>query len=665
MPLPAPNLDNRRFQDLVDEVKRRIPQYCPEWTDHNVSDPGVALLELFAWMTEGLLYRTNQIPERTYVRFLEMIGVTLDPPRASSAPVTFYLSAPRQEELTIPAGTEVATLQTETQPAIVFSTEGPAVVRAPVVAGVFTQRASLGDKGWVEHDMRRLTRGDSVKVFPDPPAVDDSFLIAFKADHGHHVLAIGCGCRDAGGAGVNPEDPPVRWEAWQGEIDRWVPCELEKDTTGGFNRDGEIVVRTPAMVEHEFSGCRGYWLRCTVVKGANRYHVAPEIERRWQVEARGATVLARHAVTVFDEVIGTSSGEPGQRFAVLNAPLLARDPNTDFLVVEAPDGERQQWHEVDHFTGPAEARCFTLDSVDGLLQLAPALLQPDGRVRRFGAVPPRGSVLRVSRYQHGGGLSGNVGAGKIEVMKTAVPYVARVRNYQPAVGGRDAQSLDDAKVRAAEYLRSADRVVTAEDFEFHATRVGGVARARCLAPGPQPGETTAIRPGQVFVIVLPEVEEPRRPSPEQLVLTDELRRKLLDYLAPRCVIGAGVEARIAAITWVSVSAELLVPADSHPAVAVDVHKQAERALYEYLNPYTGGPARKGWPFGRDLHLSELFGLLQRIPGVEYIESIRLRTREAGQDTLKTAPPRITLLEYGLICSATHAVTVRRSNDQSK
>lgn len=665
MPLPAPALDTRRFQDLVNEVKKRIPQYCPEWTDHNVSDPGVALLELFAYLTEGLLYRTNQIPERAYIRFLEMIGVTLKPPQAAVAHVTFSLSAPRQDELTVPAGTEVATLQTETQPAIVFSTESAVTIRPPKVVGVFTERAALGEQGRVEHDMRRLERGDTVKMLPDPPAIGDSFLIGFATDHSRHVLAIQCGCKEAQGAGVNPDNPPLKWQAWQGALERWAPCELERDTTGGFNRDGEVVLRLPAMAEHEFADRRAFWLRCTFVDGEFRYQETPEIERRWQIESRGATVQARHAVTVVDEVLGTSNGEPGQSFAVINAPLLARDRKTDFLVVETPDGDRQEWHEVTHFTGPDDDRCFTVDSVEGTVTLAPSLLQPDGRMRRLGAVPPRGSVLRFSRYQHGGGLQGNVSVGKIEVMKSAVPYVARVRNHEPAVGGRDAQSLDDAKVRAAEQLRSAERVVTAEDFEFHTQRVEGVARARCLAPGPEPGSASAIRPGQVFVIVLPEVEEKQRPSPEQLVLTTELRHRVLDYLKERCVIGATVEARMAAITWVSVSVDLLVPVNSHPALAGEVWEKAERALYAYLNPFTGGPAGKGWPFGRDLHLSELFGLLQRIPGVEYIESIRLRTREEGQDTFKTAPPRVELKDLGLICSAAHTVSVRRSSDVSK
>src|SRR2546421_4035490 len=123
MPLQTPSLDDRHFQDIVDEAKRLIPHYCPEWTDHNVSDPGVTLIELFAWMTDLLLYRVNQVPDKVYIKFLEMIGVRLDPPRPASCPVTFYLSAAQPHRIVISEGTEVATVQTEVTPAIVFTTQ--------------------------------------------------------------------------------------------------------------------------------------------------------------------------------------------------------------------------------------------------------------------------------------------------------------------------------------------------------------------------------------------------------------------------------------------------------------------------------------------------------------------------------------------------------------
>src|SRR3954471_19243866 len=75
MPLPTPTLADRRFQDIVDESKRLIPQYCRKWTAHSLSDPGVALIELFAWMTEMILCRMNQVPDLHYTRFLDLMGI--------------------------------------------------------------------------------------------------------------------------------------------------------------------------------------------------------------------------------------------------------------------------------------------------------------------------------------------------------------------------------------------------------------------------------------------------------------------------------------------------------------------------------------------------------------------------------------------------------------
>src|SRR4051795_8587433 len=115
MPLPAPKLDDRTFQDLVNETKRQIPRYCPEWTDHNVSDPGVTLIELFAYMVDLLLYRVNRVPERNYIKWLELLGLQLEPPAPARVDLTFTLAAPLPEPVTIPRATTVATVRTDSQ----------------------------------------------------------------------------------------------------------------------------------------------------------------------------------------------------------------------------------------------------------------------------------------------------------------------------------------------------------------------------------------------------------------------------------------------------------------------------------------------------------------------------------------------------------------------
>ena len=81
MPLPLPDLDTRRWDDLVDEGRAQIPRYAPAWTDHNIHDPGITLVELVAWLTEGDIYRANWVPARHRRKFLELIGHTPRQPR--------------------------------------------------------------------------------------------------------------------------------------------------------------------------------------------------------------------------------------------------------------------------------------------------------------------------------------------------------------------------------------------------------------------------------------------------------------------------------------------------------------------------------------------------------------------------------------------------------
>ncbi len=80
--IPSPKLDDRQFQDIVDEALRLIPRYAPEWTNHNPSDPGITLVELAAWMTDQNLYRLNRVPEKNYIAFLNLLGIKLKAPRA-------------------------------------------------------------------------------------------------------------------------------------------------------------------------------------------------------------------------------------------------------------------------------------------------------------------------------------------------------------------------------------------------------------------------------------------------------------------------------------------------------------------------------------------------------------------------------------------------------
>jgi hypothetical protein len=129
MALPTPNLDDRDFHQLVTECKRRVEQFCPQWTDLSPSDPGMVLLELFAHLTEVMIYRLNRLPDKAYVEFLRLMGVQLLPPAAARVILKFSVPRPASQDVVIPEGTRVTVASTEGgQEPPIFNTLGVATL---------------------------------------------------------------------------------------------------------------------------------------------------------------------------------------------------------------------------------------------------------------------------------------------------------------------------------------------------------------------------------------------------------------------------------------------------------------------------------------------------------------------------------------------------------
>lgn len=114
MSMQSPNLDDRTFSDLVEAAKLRIRQHCPDWNDLSPGDPGIVLLEAFAFLTETMIFRLNRIPEKAYIEFLRLIGVNLTPPSAAQVKLEFSVSKPQTQAIEIPRNTRVITAGTST-----------------------------------------------------------------------------------------------------------------------------------------------------------------------------------------------------------------------------------------------------------------------------------------------------------------------------------------------------------------------------------------------------------------------------------------------------------------------------------------------------------------------------------------------------------------------
>ncbi|GAB3954540.1 putative baseplate assembly protein [Kribbella albertanoniae] len=648
MTLTAPNLDDRRFQQLVDDAKRMIQQRCPEWTDHNVSDPGVTLVEAFATMVDQLMYRLNRVPERNYLRFLDLIGVKLFAPAAARADVTFWLSAAQPETITVRAGTEVATLRTEHDEATGFST----VDDLPIVATAL-QTVATGNVGGGAVDRTvELQDGVGFDCFPEPPTPGSALYLGLTEAAPSCAILLRMDC-EVEGIGVDPLDPPLRWEAWNGED--WVLCEVDRDGTGGLNRAGDIVLHIPRdHVPSVVAQQRAGWLRCVLTEPDVDQPFYSESPKLRSVEAStiGGTATAEHAEAVLFEEIGRSDGSAGQRFVLERRPIaLSADP--EVLRVGTDDGW-QEWTLVDSFAAStADDHHFALDRQTGQLLFGPAVRQPDGALTSYGAVPPKGAVLRLDRYRIGGGSAGNVAAHALRVLKSSLPFVSEVDNRRPAIGGVDGEQVADAMQRGPLSLRTASRAVTAEDYELLAREATPeLGRVHCV-----PGDES--EPNVVRLLVIPRLSGDPEAQTDFGALrpSDEVLQRLAEHLEPRRMLGARLLIEPPYYRAVTVVARLTAAAD---ASSERVRPAALSAVYRLLHPQVGGPREDGWPLGRAVQTGDIHAALQRVRGVESVEDVRLYLADPVLGTRSETPvERIDLARTELVFSFEHQIQVRR------
>jgi predicted phage baseplate assembly protein len=614
MPLPAPNLDDRRFQDFVDDAKRLVQRRIPAWTDHNVHDPGVTLIEAVATIADQLGYRLNQVPERHYRKFLDLLGITLRPPAAARADVTFRLSAPRPEPVRVPAGAQVATRRLPGEEPVHFTTRTDLTI-PPVTLSEVRAAVAIGDEPSELADLApTLARGEHVPCFSEVPRPGDRLYVGLSAPAPWGLVLLRTDSRIEG-IGVDPDDPPLHWEAYTRS--GWAKCEVDQDDTGGLNRPGDIFLHLPGgHVSSLLNGIRAAWVRAVVTEpnpGRPAYSRSPVLSRL-SADCVGGTVTAIHAVRVVDDAVGEAEGVPGERFSLSRRPVLDTG-QPPVLDVSAGDGW-EEWRCVPDFADshPNDPH-FTLDRAAGEVEFGPAVRLTDGAWRCHGRVPPQGAVLRVREYWSGGGSAGNVRAGALSVLCSAIPYVKSVTNRRPGAGGRDGETVEEAKVRAGRVLRTRDRAITADDYEVIASEAAsGAIRVRCVEPDDPAGP--------VRVLVVPDVAgygPGRLPFPA-LAPDRELLRRIADALEQRRLVGTRV----------------VVEPPRYRGITIAVRARARRgrdgerlrddvlaALYRWLHPCDGGPDGTGWPFGRPVTLGDVHAALVGLPDLDYVEDARL------------------------------------------
>lgn len=617
MPLQAPVLDDRTFDQIVAQAKLLIPRYAPKWTNQSEADPGITLMELFAWMTEMLLYRVNQVPERNYIKFLELLGIQLKPAQPAKAEITFTLTSSNVQTVIVPVGTRVAA---SGSPPVVFETDealialGAKLKALQVFDGFAYQMvttANGADGQWYSPFGPNAREGSALMLGFDSPAgfsTDQINLAVYVYTEGLAPEGHNCDLD----LNTLPVASTLVWEFWDGRY--WNAIALDKDDTRAFTRSGHVYFPAPGtqLKKDVLGNVKDslYWFRVRLAK--NGYDMAPRL-----AAVITNTVSATQGQTIRDEIVGGSNGRPNQTFKLANAPVI--ELATPYSVTGA-DGKKIQvtsvqlevdegagfeaWQEVEDFfgSGPDDPH-YTIDRTTGEIAFG------DGQFGRIPvANPAEPNTNIVARlYRFGGGLQGNVGAGSVQSLQTFVSGVDSATNLRPAIGGSDEETLDSAKLRAPQQLKSKDRAVTAEDFEYIAEETPAVRIRRAKAlPLVHPKYPETPIPGVVTVIVVPESDAPN-PIPGAatlaIVCAELNRHRLLTS-----------EVYVVAPTYRLVQIEATIVVAPNADLA-EVKKKVEQALTNWFHPLTGGSDGQGWPFGGTIFYSDVYRTILGVPGV--------------------------------------------------
>lgn len=207
MPIESPQLDDLGFDELETLMRSRIASYTPEWTDHNDSDPGITMIQLFAHLGEQLGYRLNQLPEKNYIEFLKLIGIRLAPAEPASTTMAFVLTTPEtRDQFLIPAGSKINAKSDAEEPPV-FETDQDLDVTPAQLAALVTTRSekltriqSVGEPGptdanedpqvFIDDRFSLAWDGKSPKLKDMPTSPVELFYRPSESDHQYVWLGL-------------------------------------------------------------------------------------------------------------------------------------------------------------------------------------------------------------------------------------------------------------------------------------------------------------------------------------------------------------------------------------------------------------------------------------------------------------------------------------------
>ncbi len=681
MPLPIPNLDDRRFDDLVAEARVRLANHLPELTQIAPGDPAYALIDLFAYFTETMLYRANLIPERQRRVVLNLLQVPLRNARPSkgvvcidAGPRSVNLPALVRDGVQLKAGSQSFTGIGELQPTplgLAVSIKEK-ITDAQLVAMGLTPQDLLEQYGLKNGEKpqpfqpRNFDLGKEILDLTN--SLDQLFYLALtipktlvaqlaqlrEALAGITLNVAIAPADDIDGDEISSLSPrKLLWELLtQTDAGELLPLPLEilSDSSRGGRQTGVVRLRLPRNAElfdsmgvsdPMFAGLGNLPPELPAPLGSERVAgwlrlSCPDdpVLTLGYLGVNGLDVIGQGLKQDF--VVGIGTGNPDQ---VVNLPDNLIDPDSFELDVEE-DGAWIPWQPVDFLVDlGGAARVYRLDPVAGQVYFGDGL--------EAGKRPPVGMRLRIASYRYGGGIAGNVAAGEIKELSGGSSRLS-VRHEWPCKSGVDAETVVQAERRIPQFLTHRNRAVTKQDFELLTQNnpVNPVARAMVLEgflPGANINAARTDVPGVVSVFVLP----PRYPALRQTPKPSKgLLKDVFEYLLQRVLIGT--ELYVLSPQFiplaVGVTVDVLDP-DTEQQTLQDI----QTAVVEYLWPLAPGGARgEGWPMGGAVNTNELQTQVARVTGVRAVKVVSIFQKTTSNGWQRLASGQVlSLTQYQL------------------
>lgn len=419
------------------------------------------------------------------------------------------------------------------------------------------------------------------------------------------------------------------------------PPDADPGAGGTFTSGNpEAVVTLDASGSRPATGLKYIWRRVE----AEEPDEAESIATPYLNSIRTNIVSALNAITVREEVMGSSDGKPGQTFSLLRTPVLPgiqiaikepdRPPVNELEQLEwelqqvdeeasaLPDpaaaapgqGVWTRWHQVEDFhSSTSYSRHFTLDAISGRIKFGDGIQ---------GKIPPVGrDNVKALVYRTHNGYLGNVTARNITVMRNPSGDLANIKtvtNHEATGGGSAEESVGQVKRRGPQALKHRHRAVTLEDYEWLAREAGGdLARIRCLPTLNSLGLPEA---GWVTVVITPESTlSEKKPTP-----TPALLRRVESYLKERTLanLTTSDQIHLKGPEYIEATVTATIVA-TDPQLADEVEIAVLQRLDTFLHPLYGGPTREGWRLGRDVFISEIYAEIEAVDGVDHVSQAAL------------------------------------------